>query len=100
MKKQYLVQYQLKYQAERGQWGNAMIWQDVSKRYASTLDEAKQALENVINHFNRGARVENQDCAGLGVSIVIDEKTAESTQVVRTRIRVREVSEWKDCEYE
>lgn len=98
MRKQYLAQYQLKFQSERGEWGNAMVMNGSGKRYASTLEEARQSLKKVINEFNKGARTEQQVIGGLGVSIVIDEETAESTQVVKTRIRVREVSEWQEVE--
>lgn len=98
MKKQYFAQVQFKYQEEKGEWANAMITSGKRNRFASSLREAKEAIAKCLNDFNKGSRVELSKIGGLGISTVIDEETAERLQIIKTRIRVREVTEWEDVE--
>ena len=76
MKKQYYPQVMYK-NHRAGEWSNIMLY-DVngSKRFASTLEEAKQAIENTRKMWNGNS----------------------SFEIVATRIRVREVTAWEVVE--
>lgn len=97
MKKQYLPQYQFKKNKGANDWNNAMMLKGMT-RYASTLEEAQEVLELAIKRFNKGARVETTYVNGFGIDSVIDEQTADNLTVVKTRIKVREVTEWEIVE--
>lgn len=96
MRKQYLPQVQFKKDEGTNKWMNAMAYSTEYKRYCSTLEEAESALNYAKSQFNRGAREERIDAGGLGMTFVVDDETADRMQIVKTRIKVREVTEWKE----
>lgn len=93
-RKQYLPQVMYrKYRS--GEWRSAM---NGNKRYADTLEEAKQAIEDIKNYWDdqrNGKRI-NQVCGSIGISV---EPIKDDTfEIVATRIRVREVTDWEEVE--
>ncbi len=98
MKKQYLVQVKYKkYNPDK--WVNIMGY-DVNggKRYAATLYEAKQAIERTRKMWDddRNGKRKPQSAGMFAINI---EPTKDDTfEIVDTRIRVREVTEWSDAE--
>ena len=95
MKKQYLPEYQHRYKP--GEWSNAApgYFNQVGKRYCETLEEAVAALRKVTEYFNGSSRVDAHSCGSF-----TDSKTAKALAVVKTRIRVREVTEWETVDLE
>lgn len=96
MKKQYLVQVQSKKLAEENKWMNVMMMFQ-GKRFANTLEEAREEISKAIAYYDKGVRTETNFC-GLGVSLIIDEESAEKMKIIKARIRVREVTEWEEVE--
>lgn len=94
-KKQYFPQVMYK-KYRVGQWSNIMFM-DVNggKKYASSLEEAKQAIENTKKVWSDN-KPTTQKCGMIGVTI---EPCRDDTfEIVATRIRVREVTEWEVIE--
>lgn len=97
-KKQYYPQVMYnKYKA--GEWMNIMSM-DVNggKKYADSLEEAKQAIENTkkVWEDERNGKRKTQKCGMISVSC---EPVRDDTfEIVATRIRVREITEWEDVE--
>lgn len=100
MKKQYLPEYQHRYKP--GEWSNAApgYFNQVGKRYCETLEEAVAALRKVTEYFNGSSRVDAHSCGSFTVTSATDSKTAKALAVVKTRIRVREVTEWETVDLE
>lgn len=94
-KRQYLPQVMYK-KYNAGNWTN-ILSMDVNggKRYADSLKEAKQAIENTRKYWEdemRGKRT-TQKCGMITIS---SEPIKDDTfEIVDTRIRVREVTEWE-----
>lgn len=75
MKKQYFAQVKLAFDSD--QWWNAMkLTNGGTKRYADTLEEAENSIRIIASSYPDDP----------------DERVIES------RIRVREVTDWKDVE--
>lgn len=98
MKEQYLVQYQTKWDVEKGEdrWWNAVWLQSgCNKRYASTLKEAQEYLNKAIQNGEKNATkwtTQEIGHSGLGISF----EPNEGMRVVNTRIRKRQVTEWEE----
>lgn len=94
MRKQYHPQVMYKKHRE-GQWSNIMLY-DVNgnKKFASTLEEAQQAIENTRKMWERDRnRVHRSTCGMIGIEV---EPIKDDTfDIVASRIRVREVTEWE-----
>lgn len=92
-RKQYYPQVQYK-KFRQGEWTNIMqYYVNGSKRYASSLEEAKQAIENTRQLWSND-KPTVQKCGVLSVEI---EPFKDNTfEIVATRIRVREVTDWED----
>ena len=95
MKKQYLAEVKFR-EAFNGEWRNASLMFG-GPRYCRTKTDAKNAIARAKKHYNRGARTEHQVAGCIGIATVVDEKTAYRMNIVDSRIRVREVTEWKEC---
>lgn len=94
-KKQYYPQVMYK-KYRTGEWTNIMSM-DVNggKTYANSLEEAKQAIENTrkIWEDERSGKRRTQKCGMITIS---SEPIKDDTfEIVDTRIRVREVTEWE-----
>ena len=93
--KQYNVLIQFKKDEWCDSWVNAVTLADgLKRRYVNTHGEALEVLHRVLERFNGEAGIEYKSCNGLGVELVVDEKTAEDLSIVKAKIRVREVSKW------
>lgn len=98
-KKEYLAQYQLAYDPDR--WSIATPRNfPIGKRYCSTLAEAQQALDEARAYFNGKPKTISQKCGAIGITTHVDSKSAKNLAIVKTRIRVREVTEWEVVEEE
>lgn len=93
--KQYSVQ--IKYKKHRPDtWFNAMTY-DVNggKQFASTLMEAERAIEKVREMWERERkgtkRVQQVGMIGITCEPIRD----DTFEIVASRIRVREVTEWE-----
>ena len=96
-KKEYLAQYQHAYRP--GEWNRAVPRNSpIGKRYCSTLEEAQQALDEALAYFNGKPKTITQQIGAIGISSHMDSKSARDLAIVKTRIRVREVTEWEDVE--
>ena len=100
MKKQYLPEYQHRYSP--GEWRNAApgYFNQIGRRYCSTLEEAVAAIRQVKEYFNGSPKTDTVRCGVLSVSSYTDRKTARDLEIVKSRIRVREVTEWETVEAE
>ena len=97
-RKQYYPQ--VMYKKHRvGMWSNIMQM-DVNgnKRFADSLEEAKQAIENTkkLWEAERNGKRRTLVCGSIGIS---SEPIKDDTfEIVASRIRVREVTEWEEVE--
>lgn len=100
MKKQYIAEYQHRHSP--GEWRNAAsgYYNQIGRRYCPTLEEAQAALRHVKAHFNGKPRTDTQVCGMIGITSHTDSSTAYRLEVVKTRIRVREVTPWETVEEE
>lgn len=94
-RKQYEVNIMYK-KFNNGFWYNAMKY-DVNggKTYARTLEEAKQAIENVRKMWEDNKNGPKVQRCGM-ISIAIEPCKDDTFEIVATRIRVREVTEWEE----
>lgn len=95
-RKQYYPQVMYK-KHRAGEWSNIM-YMDVNgnKKYASSLKEAEQAIKNTQKLFEdeRNGKRKTQKC---GVITISSEPIKDDTfEIIATRIRVREVTEWEE----
>ena len=97
MKKQYIAEYQHN-TYRQGEWVVATDPNRIGGRYHATLEKAQEALDHVVNYFNGKPRTTTQVCGMIGITSHTDSKTAKSMMVVKTRIRVREVTPWETVE--
>lgn len=103
MKKQYIAEYQ-QGNHEPGKWKNAgpayfsNHFDQIGKRYCSTIGEARAALWEVKSYFNGKPRTTTQVSGNIGITSHTDSDTAKRLMVTDTRIRVREVTEWEVIE--
>ena len=94
MKKEYSVL--VKFRKSETKWHNATsIVLGLNRRHVNTYEEAKDVLETALERFNGKPKVERQDCNGIGIDIVIDERSAKVMEIIDYKIKVREVSEWE-----
>lgn len=100
MKKQYLPEYQHRYNP--GMWRNATpgYFNQMGRRYCDSLEEAEAAIRKVKEHFNGEPVTSTHSCGAFSITSTTDRGTAWHLAVVRTRILVREVSEWETVEEE
>lgn len=63
--------------------------------YFDTQEEAEAAIQKAKNYFNGLPGKITRTCGSIGITADIDSKTANAMMVVKTRIRVRLVSEWE-----
>lgn len=96
MTKQYIAEYQHNFY-DQGVWKNAAKF---PKRYAKTLKEARADLEMAKKHFGTMDKDTSTVCGGMGVTVKGDSDTANAMRIVKTRIRVREVTPWEVVEEE
>ena len=96
-RKQYVAEFKFR-NAWDGKWVNTFVSIENGKRYYSTKKEAEDALRKVIARFNNRTPGEEVDFVGdIGISTYVDQETINNLTVVKTRIRVREVTEWEEC---
>ena len=98
MKKQYLPQVQYK-GFPSGEWHRVMNADfNGGKRYADSLEEAQQAIERMRKYWReeREGKHRKQRCGAIGIDVA--PVTDDTFEIVATRIRVREVSEWQTVE--
>lgn len=95
MKKQYIAEYQHRY--DPGHWRNAAsgYYNQIGRRYCPTLEQAQAALSHAKRYFNGKPHTDTQVCGMIGISSHTDSETAHRMEIVKTRIRVREVTEWE-----
>ena len=87
MKKQYLAQVKF-HKAWDNKWVNIRTFIEGGKRYYDTLEDAEKDLEAILKKFNdRKIGVETTYHAGFGIDTIVE-----------TRIRWREVTDWKEVE--
>lgn len=98
MKKQYLPEYQHRYKP--GEWINAApgYFNQIGRRYCDSLEEAKAAICKAKEYFNGKPSTNPHGCGPFTATSTTDRDTAWALMVVKTRIRVREVSEWETVE--
>lgn len=99
MKKQYIAEYQHN-TYRQGEWLVATDPDTIGKRYHNSIEKAREALNHVTEYFNGKPRTTTQTCGCIGITSHTDSKTADAMKVVKTRIRVREVTEWEIVEGE
>lgn len=96
LRKEYAAEFQFN-NHRKGKWFNTFA-SIGNKRYYSTKEEAQDALRKVIGHFNNRTPGEEIDFVGdISISSYVDQKTISDLTIVKTRIRVREVTEWEEC---
>lgn len=94
MRKQYIAEYQHAHSPEV--WSNAST--KMNKRYFDTLEEAQAALSEAKAYFNGKPRTTTNYCGLIGITAHTDSKSAKGLMITKTRIRVREVTEWEVVE--
>lgn len=96
MKEQYLPQVMYK-KYRKGEWTPVMNY-DVNgnKRYADTLEEAKQAIENTRKMWedNKNGKHRTRKCGA--VTIDVEPIKDDTFEIIASRIRVRLVTEWEE----
>lgn len=92
MKAQYIAEIQHNIYRQ-GQWTVATDWN--GKRFFDTEEEAKNAIQRAKAYFNNLDRSSTHTCGSMGVTVKGDSEAANHTRVVKSRIRVRLVSEWE-----
>ena len=97
--KQYTAEVVLKMNENKtNKWTNA-YWDYTNgkKKFAPTLEEAKKAIKYCENKFKgKAGKTETEYIGSIGVSTTIDKRTEEALSVVKSRIRVREVTDWEE----
>lgn len=98
MKKQYHPQVQYK-KFKVGQWSNIMQrTYNGNKKFASSLEEAKQAIENERKYWEDERNGKHRFIKDGSIGIEIEPIKDDTFEIVATRIRVREVTEWEEVE--
>ena len=93
MKKQYIAEYQHNLY-DIGQWKNAGFFA-FGKRYLGTLEAAEAAILKMKKTFDGNPSVRHDRCGDFSIRTETDRKTANDMMITKTRIRVREVTEWE-----
>lgn len=96
-KKQYLPQVMFKkYRA--GEWCNSLPNSINNKRFADSLEEAREAIEYERKYWDEESKgVHRKQKSGM-ISVEIEPTKDDTFEIVATRIRVREITEWEDVE--
>lgn len=93
MKEQYIAEIQHN-TYRQGEW--CRVTPDgIGRRYFNTQEEAEAAIKKATAYFNGLGRPTTQTCGSIGITVQGDSKAANSMKVVKTRIRVRVVTEWE-----
>ena len=93
MKKQYIAEIQHN-TYRQGEW--CRVTPDgIGKRYFNTREDAEAAIKKATAYFNGLERSKTQTSGSIGVTVQGDKKSANAMMVVKTRIRVRSVTEWE-----
>ena len=95
-KKQYLPQVKYrKYNA--GKWTPVMQF-DVNggKRFADTLEEAQQAIERTRKMWEDDRNGKGNRYTVGAIGVIVEPTKDDTFEIVESRIRVREVTEWAD----
>ena len=93
MKEQYIAEFQQK-NHNPGKWQNAGFF-TMNKRYFWTQAEAEEAIRKIKAAFPGKPQTSTQVCGSIGITIHEDSRTADDLMVVKSRIRVRLVTEWE-----
>lgn len=92
MKKQYLAEIRNGY-CKEGEWWNAKTMMSTEGRYCKTKEEAQQWIDKAVKKGQHNAMYGSH----LGTPpFSLYSEPNEKDLVVETRIRVRQVSEWKE----
>ena len=92
--KQYLAGIMWKSDEKEGKWTNAHKYR-TGKQYAESREEAEKSIEYCKQKFNQAGRKTTTKCGSFAVESEIDEQTASDLSVVKSFIKVREVTEWE-----
>lgn len=102
VREQYIAEYQHRYEPDK--WKNAgpayfsTHYGVIGRRYCDSYEQAQEALKEVKEYFNGKPRTDTTVCGSIGISSHMDSVSANRLEVVKTRIRVRLVTEWETVE--
>ena len=93
MKEQYIAEIQHN-TYKQGVWCRVTPDQ-IGKRYFNTQEEAEAAIQKATAYFNGLGRSSTHKCGSVGITVQGDSKSVNALKVVKSRIRVRLVTEWE-----
>ena len=93
MREQYTAEIQHN-TYRKGEWCRVTP-DEVGKLYFNTEKEAEDAIKRATEYFNGLSRSKVVQCGSVGITTPGDRKVADAMAVVKSRIRVRLVSDWQ-----
>ena len=97
MREQYIAEYQHN-EYRKGEW--CVATNGEGKRFFRTEAEARAAIQRAEDYFNNLGRPRTQMCGSIGITVQGDAETHNRMRIVKTRIRVRLVTDWETVEEE
>lgn len=92
MREQYIAEIQHN-EYRKGEW--CVTTDHNGKKFFDTEKEAKAAIENAKYYFNNLGRDSTHRCGSIGVTVKGDSESYRHMRIVKSRIRVRLVTEWE-----
>ena len=97
MKQQFIAEIQHS-TYRKGEW--CVTTDDKGKKFFNTEEEAKAAIQSAKKYFNNLDRSTTHTCGSIGVTVQGDKSAANAMRIVKSRIRVRLITEWEIVEEE
>lgn len=97
MKQQFIAEIQHN-TYRKGEW--CVTTDDKGKKFFNTEEEAKAAIQSAKKYFNNLDRSTTHTCGSIGVTVQGDKSAANAMRIVKSRIRVRLITEWEVVEEE
>ena len=92
MREQYIAEIQHNIY-RKGEW--CVTTDAKGKKFFDTEKEAQIAIENAKYYFNNLGRDRVQKCGSIGITVQGDSETHNHMRIVKSRIRVRLVTDWE-----
>lgn len=97
MRQQFLAEIQHN-TYRKGEW--CVTTDQNGRKFFETQKEAECAIQSAKAYFNHLDRDSTHACGSLGVTVKGDKSAANAMRIVKSRIRVRLVTDWEVVEEE